>query len=262
MAQRFYDPARKGTLTLLETASTTPTVRRVIITSSCVVLEPNEQEFGAGRKSRPIQFVCGTATNLSKAYDIKTAPSDEAAERMTDVFEAYTTSKVIAYQAAIDFAKDRKPGFDLVHVLPGYIQGANELNEKASDLHNGSNSATMGTALGTIIDGPKLTAQVLLEDVARAHVLALDPEIAPHLTNILTVGNGGKGIPWDEMATLIQRYYAQEVKLGILSPTKGQQDWMTNFDVRSSEQALGYRFAGGAEMVKSVVDQYLQLRTM
>jgi nucleoside-diphosphate-sugar epimerase len=181
---------------------------------------------------------------------------------MTDIFEAYTTSKVIAYQAAIDFAKDRKPGFDLVHVLPGYIQGANELNEKASDLHNGSNSATMGTALGTIIDGPKLTAQVLLEDVARAHVLALDPEIAPHLTNILTVGNGGKGIPWDEMATLIQRYYPQEVKLGILSPTKGQQDWMTNFDVRSSEQALGYRFAGGAEMVKSVVDQYLQLRTM
>jgi nucleoside-diphosphate-sugar epimerase len=262
MAQRFYDPARKGTLTLLETASTTPTVRRVIITSSCVVLEPNEQEFGAGRKSRPIQFVCGTATNLSKAYDIKRAPSDESAERMTDVFEAYTTSKVIAYQAAIDFAKDRKPGFDLVHVLPGYIQGANELNEKASDLHNGSNSATMGTALGTIIDGPKLTAQVLLEDVARAHVLALDPEIAPHLTNILTVGNGGKGIPWDEMATLIQRYYPQEVKLGILSPTKGQQDWMTNFDVKSSEQALGYRFAGGAEMVKSVVDQYLQLRTM
>jgi hypothetical protein len=181
---------------------------------------------------------------------------------MMDVFEAYTTSKVIAYQAAIDFAKDRKPGFDLVHVLPGYIQGANELNEKVSDLQNGSNSATMGTVLGTIIDGPKLTAQVLLEDVAIAHVLALDPKIAPHLTNLVVVGNAGKGIPWDEMAALIQRHYPQEFKLGILSPTKGQQDWMTNFDVRSSEQALGYRFAGGAEMVKSVVDQYLQLRAM
>jgi hypothetical protein len=195
-----------------------------------------------------------------KAYDIKKAPSDEAAEGITDVFEAYSTSKVIAYQAAIDFAKDRKPKFDLVHVLPGYIQGANELNEKASDLQNGSNSATMGSVLGTIIDGPKLTAQVLLEDVAKAHVLALDPLVASHLTNLVVVGNGGKGIPWDEMAALIERYYPQEVKLGILKPTKGQQDWMTNFDVRSSEQALGYRFAGGAEMVKSVVDQYLQLR--
>jgi nucleoside-diphosphate-sugar epimerase len=50
MKQRFYGPARMGTLTLLDTASETPTVRRVIITSSVVVLEPNEGEFGAGRK--------------------------------------------------------------------------------------------------------------------------------------------------------------------------------------------------------------------
>jgi hypothetical protein len=50
MTQRFYDPARKGTLTLLETASTTPTVQQVVITSSCVVLEPKDEEFGAGRE--------------------------------------------------------------------------------------------------------------------------------------------------------------------------------------------------------------------
>lgn len=261
MTQRFYDPARKGTLTVLETASMIPTVRRVVITSSCVILEPNERESGAGRKSQRIPRICNAA-DLVAAYEIKKAPSDELADRIDDVFEAYTTSKVIAYQAAIDFANDRKPGFDLVHVLPGYIQGANELNETASDMHNGSNSATMGTALGMIIDSPKLTAQVLLEDVAKAHVLALHPNIAPHLTNVVVVGNGGRGIPWDEMAAMIQRYYPQEVKLGILSPAKGQQDWMTNFDVRSSEQALGFRFAGGAEMMKSVIDQYLQLRAM
>lgn len=129
-------------------------------------------------------------------------------------------------------------------------------------MHNGSNSATMGTALGTIIDSPKLTAQVLLEDVARAHVLALDPKIAPNLTNLVIAGNGGQGIPWDAMADIVEHHYPQEVKLGILSPKKGQQDWMTKFDVRSSEKALGYRFAGAVEMVKSVVDQYLQLREM
>jgi nucleoside-diphosphate-sugar epimerase len=119
----------------------------------------------------------------------------------------------------------------------------------------------MGTALGTIIDSPKLTAQVLLEDVAKAHVLALDPKIAPNLTNFLVVGNGGRGIPWDEMAAIVERLYPQEVKAGILSPTKGQQDWLTRFDVRSTEQALGFHFAGGAEMVRRVVDQYLELRS-
>lgn len=240
----------------------TPTVRRVVITSSCVILEPSERESGSGRKYQRVPRLRENVADLVEAYETKQAPSVEVADRIEDVFEAYTMSKVIAYQAAIDFAKDRKPGFDLVHVLPGYIQGANELNETASDLQNGSNSATMGTALGMMVDSPKLTAQVLLEDVAKAHVLALDPKIAPHLSNLAVVGNGGRGIPWDEMAAIVQRYYPQEVKLGILSPTKGQQDWMTNFDVRSSEQALGFRFAGGADMVKSVVDQYLQLRAL
>lgn len=262
MTQRFYDPARMGTLTVLETASMIPTVRRVVITSSCVILEPNERESGAGRKSQRITRICEIAADLVEAYAVKKAPSDEVADRISDVFEAYTTSKVIAYQAAIDFVTDQKRNFDLVHVLPGYIQGANELNETASDMLNGSNSALMGTALGMMVDSPKLTAQVLLEDVAKAHVLALHPNIAPHLTNLAVVGNSGRGIPWDDMAAMIERYYPQKVKLGILSPSKGQQDWMTNFDVRSSEQALGFRFAGGAEMVRSVIDQYLQLRAM
>lgn len=118
----------------------------------------------------------------------------------------------------------------------------------------------MGTALGTIIDGPKLTAQVLLDDVAKAHVLALDPKDAANSTNLVVAGNGGRGIPWDEMAAIVERQYPNEVKAGILKPTKGQQDWMTKFDVRESEKTLSYRFAGGDEMVKSVVDQYLQLR--
>lgn len=51
MKQRFYDPARMGTLTLMETASQIPTIRRVVITSSVVILEPSEDESGAGGKS-------------------------------------------------------------------------------------------------------------------------------------------------------------------------------------------------------------------
>lgn len=45
----FYDPAKKGTLAIMEAAAKTPTVKRVVITSTVVVLEPkNGQEF-AGR---------------------------------------------------------------------------------------------------------------------------------------------------------------------------------------------------------------------
>jgi len=50
MAQRFYDPAWKGTMTILEAASRTPSVRRVVITSTVTILQPSESEFGAGRE--------------------------------------------------------------------------------------------------------------------------------------------------------------------------------------------------------------------
>ena len=57
MTQRFYDPARNGTMTILESASKVPSVRRVVITSSIVILEPSESEFGTGRKPcRPPPF--------------------------------------------------------------------------------------------------------------------------------------------------------------------------------------------------------------
>lgn len=196
---------------------------------------------------------------ISQANDVQDLPSEEFLENPPSVFEAYANSKIIAYHAATDFVKGREVAFDLVHVLPGYIQGANELNEKPEDVQGGSNSATMGVALGQVSEGPKLTGQVLLEDVAKAQVLALEQKVAPHLANVIIAGNGGQGIPWAQIADIIERNYSDEVSAGILRPTKGQPDWLTHFDVRSSEDALGFRFSGGEEMVRSVVGQYLQL---
>ena len=57
MNQRFYDPARNATMTILESASKVASVRRVVITSSIVILEPSESEFGTGREPcRPPPF--------------------------------------------------------------------------------------------------------------------------------------------------------------------------------------------------------------
>jgi hypothetical protein len=89
MAQRFYDPAWRGTMTILETASRTPSVRRVVITSS----------------------------------------------------------------------------------------------------------VTIDTALGNILNCPKMTAQVLLKDVAGMHLFALNPKVVHNLENLVVVANDGRGIP-------------------------------------------------------------------
>ena len=139
------------------------------------------------------------------------------------------------------------------------MQGASELHETIEDMKKGFNSATIDTALGKITRLPKKTGQILQEDVARVHVLALDDKLVPNLENLVVVANDGRGIPWDEMAETIKRCYPKEVEDGILLPTKGQLDSAKRYDVRSTQQALGVRFSDAVCIVRSVVDQYLQL---
>lgn len=78
--------------------------------------------------------------------------------------------------------------------------------------------------------------------------------------NLVVAGNGGVGISWDDMGREVERQFPKEVESGRLKPlTQGQEDLMTSFDVESSEKALGFKFAGAKEMVRSVVPQYIGL---
>jgi len=181
------------------------------------------------------------------------------AENVTD-FEAFTHSKIIAYETAVNFVKERKPSFDLVHILPGFMQGASELHETVDDMLNDFNRATIDTALGNILNCPKMTAQVLLKDVAGMHLFALNPKVVHNLENLVVVANDGHGIPWDSMALITKRCYPKEVEAGILRPIRGQKDLMMHFEVRSTQKALGAGFSDAVWIVRSVIDQYLQLR--
>lgn len=140
------------------------------------------------------------------------------------------------------------------------MQGASELHEKVEDMENGFNKATIDTALGKIIEFPKRTAQILQQDVARVHVLALDDKLVRNLENLVVDANDGRGKPWDEMAEIIKRCYPRQVEDGILQPIKGQEDSTKRYDVRSTQKALGVGFSDAVCIVRSVVDQYLQLR--
>jgi nucleoside-diphosphate-sugar epimerase len=190
---------------------------------------------------------------------LKPVPDDETAEAYEGVFDAYIASKIMAHVAADDFMKDNKVSFDLVRVHPGYTMGAHELDTARSHMFGGTNGALLGTALGNIEKGPKLTGQVLLEDVALAHVKALKPEVASNGDNIIVAGNGGVGIPWDDVADAVKLAFPKEVESGVLKPTTGQENFFTKYDVSLSEKAVGYKYSGAKEMVESVVGQYLAL---
>lgn len=140
------------------------------------------------------------------------------------------------------------------------MQGASELYETVKDMQNEYNKQTINTALGNIDKGPKMMAQVLLQDVAKLHVIALDLKAVRSMENLVAVANDGRGISWDEIADIVKRCYPKEVEAGILRPTKGQQDYMVHVDVRSTEKASGAKFSEATSIVRSVIDQYLQLR--
>lgn len=66
-------------------------------------------------------------------------------------------------------------------------------------------------------------------------------------------------MPWSKFVPIIERQFPDAVREGILKPDARDADRLTYFDVESSERALGYKFAGAEEMVRSVVGQYLDL---
>ena len=157
--------------------------------------------------------------------------------------------------------EENKPSFDLIRVLPGYIQGANEFYTSAEQMRDGailgSNEGTMNTALGNKVGRPRVTHQVFLDDVAKAHVFALKPELAKNGDNLLVVANGGDSTPWVDVALIVKKLYPEAVGKGVLNPKSEDESANAYYDVSATEKALGWKFAGPEEYVKSVVGQYL-----
>ena len=189
-------------------------------------------------------------------------PDAETLKSLPSAAQAYGASKVLAHTAGSDFIKENQVQFKLVRVLPGYIQGANELYRSAADMRDeailGSNEGTMLTALGVKVGHPRITHQVYLDDVAKAHVLALSADVNSG-DNLLVVGNKGISVPWSDFVPLIQKQFPDAVARGIIDPKAEDESVGAKFDVASTEELLGYKFGGPEEIIKSVVGQYLAL---
>jgi nucleoside-diphosphate-sugar epimerase len=175
---------------------------------------------------------------------------------------AYQLSKVLAHYRSTEYVENNHVSYDLIRVLPGYIQGANELYTSADAMRDGatlgSNEGTMRTALGlNSDDARRVTMQVFLDDVAEAHVLALKSDKVKNMDNLLVVGNGGDSEQWKDVCAVIKELYPEAVDKGILKPVLEAEDPVPKVDVSSTEEKLGFKFAGSEAYVKSVVGQYL-----
>jgi len=240
----LIDPAIAGTINILEAAMKSPSVRRVVITSSVVAIIDMKWFFD---DETPLGVVWNGDSRIPNADG--PYPSD---------FHAYNASKIFALNATEKFIAERKPNFDVVHIAPAFVVGKNELVTEVKDIHLGTN----GPVTSQVILGSKAShkipgATVHVDDVAYMHVKALD-EAVPAST-YLAVSEGYAGTLWGNAGRIVAENFPQAVQKGILRVDGDQPSRRTRFDSSKSEDVMGFKFQNYEAQVKSVVQHYLEL---
>jgi nucleoside-diphosphate-sugar epimerase len=237
----FIQPAVRGTLNILEAARGSGTVRRVVITSSITALVPFSEIVGERR--------CGSWVE----------PGDRVPfvrGRYRDEFEAYAASKVAALREAEAWMEKERPGFDVVHLHPSFVEGRNDLAGRTREVLMGTNAIILSIAMGKKFRHSTMGATVHLEDVARVHVQALDVDKVPGNSSYILSQN----TEWEEVTEIVERCFPDAVKKGIL-PNSGEGMSHPIFvDAGRTEEVFGVRFLGLEEQVRSVVGHYLEVR--
>ena len=248
-SQETYDevliqPAVQGTMNMLKAASTySPTTKRIVITASIVsIIEWPE-----------MYMATGTVFNEQS----RTRSVSAGGPFSTGLFEAYGASKVAALNATEEYVRTQKPHFDINHIAPSFTIGRHELADTRAEILAGTNGAALGHVLGSEI-GPTPSTSVFLDDVARMHVLALDPKVQGG--QFFLGVSEGSNTRWEDSFEVVKKYFPEAVENGTF-PLSGKNH--TNrliFDNEYTKKTLGIEFASFEEQVKSVAGQFLELK--
>ncbi|KAK1754188.1 putative NADPH-dependent methylglyoxal reductase GRP2 [Echria macrotheca] len=237
----FIKPAVEGTINLLKAADMVGTVRRVVITSSIVALIPYAEMEGLTKRS-PLNPV-----SADSRIPLVPGPYEST-------FAAYAASKVAALHSAETWMAQERPAFDVVYLHPGFVLGQNDNATTHRQLMQGTNSIVLALLLGKRF-GPYAGITVHVDDVAEAHVKSLAPSVAGNQSYIL-----GQPSRWNEAREIARRYYPEAFKRKRFVMGGSVKTARIPFDMGITEATFKIEFVGYEEQVKSVVDQYLQLR--
>lgn len=190
----LVDPAVNGTANVLTTANNTPSVKRVVVTSSCAAI-------------------------YGDAIDCQSAPGGVLTEKVWNTsssleYGAYSYSKTMAEKKAWEMAGSQSQ-WDLVVINPSFVMGP-PLNPKA---YSESMDVLKQIGDGTMKMGaPKMGVGVVdVRDVAEAHYRAgFTPEAkGRHITS-------GTNTNFLEMGTVLLPKYGDRFPL----PRKAAPKWL------------------------------------
>ncbi|KAJ3119215.1 methylglyoxal reductase (NADPH-dependent) gre2 [Physocladia obscura] len=161
--REFLDPAIKGTLEILKsTKAHSPSVKRVVITSSCAAV---------------IDFSAPAASNLKKVYtEDDWNPMTWESALIGTQNNAYQASKKFAELSAREFVENEKPNFFLVTLNPPMVYGPIRHSVKSVKELNQSNSRIYELFINSKKDADLppngLDTYVDVRDFAIAHIKA------------------------------------------------------------------------------------------
>ena len=239
-AEFFIKPAMAGDIGMLKSAAKESSVKRVVLTSSTVAITPFEYYMGKGDYSRVF--------TASDRIDFDEGPYELE-------FQAYSAGKGAALKAAEDFVRVHKPGFDLIPIIPSWIFGYDELVTKAEDMKaESTNSVLLKFLTGFQNPVPYNGNVVLGQDVAKIHVLALDPKIEGNRAYLASTAT-----TWEDAKDVLKSKYQNAVADGHLS-LEGKQDTVhMKIPANETEEIFGLELHSFETMIVQVADQYLSL---
>ncbi|TKA67543.1 hypothetical protein B0A49_07626 [Cryomyces minteri] len=238
----FVIPAIKGTLEMLEAAKRSGTVQRVVITSSVIALM-TFKDFSQG----------GNAATFTADSRVPTPPNLYSGD-----FEAYAASKVAALNESEAWMARETLAFDLVNIMPSFVFGRNNLVTDVKDVVSGSNSALLSFLLGNKAESPLGGHSVHVDDVARTHLLALNPNVGGN-QSFVTSAQTPNGMVWEDAFKFVAVHFPAAVAGGTLPCNGSQPTYDQKVDSSKTEEVFGFKHQSYEEQVKSAVGHYLEL---
>ncbi|UKZ84184.1 uncharacterized protein TrAFT101_000102 [Trichoderma asperellum] len=227
---------------LLGSAFNTPSVRRIIITSSAVTLIP-------------LSWITTSDNDtVFTSQDLNTDTTPPYHNSM----EAYWASKALARKHVHDFLSRNKPHFDIIQLLPSVVLGPDDWATDLETFFVGTRAMIVPIVQGKVMEGALVGAPVLVDDVALAHVDAIKPSVPGNKDYILT-SDTPEGIEWNSILDIAIKYFPQEVENGLLQCTGSLPTRKWKLDASDTKKAFGWEFTSFEDTVRKQLEQYITL---
>jgi nucleoside-diphosphate-sugar epimerase len=235
-------PAVVGTRNIITAAQKAGSVKRVVITSSIVAV---------------ISFSEMMSPNNEKVYTAssRTAPISD----YTNPFQAYADGKVRALHETEEYVKNEKPQFDVVHILPSFVLGPDELATTPEAAIRGSNAVVLGPLVTGQNRGPTPGGVVHVGDVAIMHIKALDSNKVPGNQTYIANADGHNGIKWEDISAIAEKVCKEEVESGKFKTKDVFSTLQIKIDSGNVEEVFDFKFRSFEDQVTDVLKWYVSL---